>query len=66
MVRTIDLTASASLRGLARALAARNTKLHLAELRDDVIDELRAHGIETDLGPVVPHRSIDECLGGGS
>jgi len=65
MVRTIDLTASASLRGLARALAARSVKLHLAELRDDVVDELRAHGVETDLGPIVAHRSIDDCLGGG-
>ena len=65
MVRTIDLTASASLKGLTRALAARNVKLHLAELRDDVADELRAHGVEADFGAVVPHRSIDECLGGG-
>jgi len=63
MVRTIDLTASATLRGLARALAARNAKLHLAELRDDVVDELRAHGIEDELGPIAPHRPIDGYIG---
>jgi MFS superfamily sulfate permease-like transporter len=62
MVRTIDLTATASLKGLVRALAGRGTALHLAELRDDVADELRAHGAEVDLGSVAPHRSIDECL----
>jgi MFS superfamily sulfate permease-like transporter len=62
MVPTIDLTASASLRGLARALAARRARLSLAELRDDVVDELRAQGIEADLGPIAPHRSIDDCL----
>jgi hypothetical protein len=31
-----------------------------------VIDELRAHGIEADLGPVAPHLSIDECLARGA
>ena len=62
MVLTIDLTASASLRGLAKALAARQVTLHLAELRDDVVDRLRAHGVETDLGPIASHRSIDDCL----
>lgn len=62
MVPTIDVTASASLRSLAKALAAQQVALHLAELRDDVVDELRANGVEADLGPVVPHRSIDDCL----
>jgi len=62
MVPTIDITASASLRGLAKALAAREAKLHLAELRDDVVDRLRAHGVEADLGPIAPHRSIEQCL----
>jgi MFS superfamily sulfate permease-like transporter len=63
MVPTIDLTASASLKGLARALAARRAKLDLAELRDDVVDELRAHGIEDELGPIAPHRPIDGYIG---
>jgi len=62
MVPTIDVTASASLRGLAKALAGQQVALHLAELRDDVVDELRANGVEADLGPVAPHRSIDDCL----
>jgi high affinity sulfate transporter 1 len=62
MVPSIDLTASASLAGLARALAARRARLSLAELRDDVVDSLRAHGIEAALGPIAPHRSIDDCL----
>ena len=42
-----------------------NAKLHRADLCDDGIDELRAHGAEADLGPVVPHRSIDKCEEGG-
>jgi high affinity sulfate transporter 1 len=62
MVPTIDITASASLCSLAKALAAQEVTLHLAELRDDVVDELRANGVEADLGPVVPHRPIDDCL----
>jgi high affinity sulfate transporter 1 len=62
MVPTIDITASASLRGLARTLVARGLKLQLAGLRDDVVDRLRAHGVEADLGPIAAHRSIDECL----
>jgi len=62
MVPTVDVTASASLRGLAKALASQQVTLHLAELRDDVVDELRANGVEADLGPIFPHRSIDACL----
>jgi SulP family sulfate permease len=62
MVPTVDITASASLRGLSKSLAAQQVALHLAELRDDVVDELRANGVEADLGPIVPHRSIDDCL----
>ena len=41
---------------------ARQVTLHLAELHDDVVGELRAHSVEVDFGPIVPHRSIDESL----
>lgn len=62
MVPTVDITASASLRSLAKALAVQQVALYLAELRDDVVDELKANGVETDLGPIVAHRPIDDCL----
>jgi hypothetical protein len=58
----IDLNATSSLRALARAVAARGARLELAELRDDVVDGLRVAGAEADLGPISPHRTIEECL----
>jgi MFS superfamily sulfate permease-like transporter len=65
MVPMVDVTACVSLRGLAKALARQGVALQLAELRDDVVDQLRANGVETDLGPVLPHRSIDDCRAAG-
>ena len=62
IVPAIDLTAGATLRALARSLAARHIKLALAELRDDVIENLKAIGAETDLGPIVARRTIEDCL----
>jgi MFS superfamily sulfate permease-like transporter len=62
MTPAIDLNASASLRALARAVAARGARLALAELRDDVVDSLRVAGVEADLDPILPHRTIEECL----
>jgi high affinity sulfate transporter 1 len=63
MVPAIDLNASATLRALARSLKARGVVLHLAELRDDVAEALRANGAEAELGPIEAHRLIDDCLG---
>jgi SulP family sulfate permease len=62
MTPVIDLNASANLRALARAVAARGARLELAELRDDVVDSLRVAGAEADLGPISPHRTIEDCL----
>ena len=62
MVPTIDVTALASLRALAAALASQGIGLRLAELRDDVADSLRQRGAERDLGPIAAHRTVDACL----
>jgi SulP family sulfate permease len=62
MTPGIDLNASANLRALARAIAARGARLELAELRDDVADSLRVAGAEADLGPISSHRAIEDCL----
>jgi MFS superfamily sulfate permease-like transporter len=62
MVPTIDLNAAGSLRALARTLGARDIGLHLAELRDDVAESLRASGAEADLGSIVSHQTIEDGL----
>jgi hypothetical protein len=36
--------------------------VRLAELRDDVADSLRRRGAETDLGPIVAHRTVDQWV----
>jgi sulfate permease, SulP family len=58
----IDLNATANLRALAKSIAARGARLVLAQLRDEVVDGLRAAGVEVDLGPLSAHRTIEECL----
>jgi len=35
----------------------------LAQLHDDVLENLRAIGAEEDLGPIAAHRTIEDCLG---
>ena len=62
MVPTIDVTALASLRALASALARQGIALRLAELRDSVADFLRRRGAEQDLGPIAAHLTVDACL----
>jgi high affinity sulfate transporter 1 len=62
MTPFVDLNAGATLRTLARALHARGVALAIAELHDDVRDNLRAAGAEQDLGPLVVHRTVDECV----
>ena len=62
IVPAIDPTAGATLRALARSLSARNIKLALAELRDDVVENLKAIDAEKDLAPIAAHRPIEVCL----
>lgn len=62
MVPTIDLNAMTSLRSLASTLRAKGIALHLAEMRDDLAEDLRRRGGEEDLGHVAAHRTIDHCL----
>jgi sulfate permease, SulP family len=62
IVPAIDVTAAAILRTLARTLKARGIALELAELRDDVAESLQGVGAEQDLGPIVAHRRIEDCL----
>ena len=62
IVPRIDTTAGTTLRVLARSLKARGIKIALAGLRDDVLENLKAVGAEEDLGPIVPRRSIEDCL----
>jgi len=62
IVPGIDTTAGVALRNLARSLKARGIALALAELRDDVVEDLKAIGAEQDLGPIAAHRTIDDCL----
>jgi MFS superfamily sulfate permease-like transporter len=62
IVPAIDPSAGATLRALAKALSARHIKLVLAELHDDVVENLKALDAETDLGPITAHRTIEDCL----
>ena len=62
IVPRIDITAATILIGLARSLSQRGVAPKIAELRDDVAEQLRASGVEQDLGRIVAHRSIEDCL----
>jgi SulP family sulfate permease len=62
MVPTIDLTAIAALRALARSLARRGIALQLAELRDEVREELQSGGVEDDVGVIVSHRTVEQSV----
>jgi high affinity sulfate transporter 1 len=64
IVPSIDITAGTILRTLARTLKARDIAIELAELRDDVVENLKGAGAEDDLGPIVAHRTIEDCLAG--
>jgi high affinity sulfate transporter 1 len=64
VVPVIDITAATILRVLARALKVRGIAIELAELRDNVVENLRAAGAEQDLGPIAAHRTIEHCLTG--
>jgi len=62
-VPTIDTTAGAALCALAKALKRRGIAVALAQLHDNVLENLRAIGAEDDLGPIAAHRTIEDCLG---
>ena len=62
IVPTIDTTAGTALRTLARAFRSRGISVELAELRDDVLGELRAIEAERDFGPIEAHRTIRAAL----
>jgi len=64
-VPTIDITAGMILRGLVRALKDRAIKVEIAELRDEVAENLKLIGADQDLGSIVAHRTIDDCLAAG-
>ena len=61
-VPAIDITAGTILRGLVRTLKDRGIRIELAELHDDVVETLKIIDAEHDLGPVVAHRTIEDCL----
>jgi sulfate permease, SulP family len=61
-VPAIDITAGTILRGLVRTLKDRGIRIELAELRDEVLETLKIIDAEHDLGPVVAHRTIEDCL----
>jgi len=62
IVPHIDTTAGMALRVLARRLKGQGIVIVLAELRDDVLENLKAIGADEDLGPIAAHRSIEDCL----
>jgi high affinity sulfate transporter 1 len=64
-VPAIDITAGMILRGLVRALKDRAIKVEIAELRDEVAENLKLIGADQDLGSIVAHRTIDNCLAAG-
>jgi sulfate permease, SulP family len=64
-VPAIDITAGMILRGLVRALKDRAIRVEIAELRDEVAENLKLIGAEQDLSPIVAHRTIDDCLAAG-
>ena len=61
-VPTVDITAGMILRGLVRALKDRGIRVEIAELRDEVVENLKIIGADQDLGSIVAHRTIDDCL----
>jgi SulP family sulfate permease len=65
-VPTVDITAGGILRGLARSFKARGISIGLAELHDDVLENLRAVAAEQDIDLMVAHRSIQDCLATGN
>ena len=63
-VPDIDITAGTILRGLVRTLKERGIRVEVAELRDEVVEQLKIIGAEHELGSLLAHRTIDDCLAG--
>jgi MFS superfamily sulfate permease-like transporter len=63
-VPAIDITAAMILRGLLRTVKDRGIRVEIAELRDEVVEQLKLIGAENELGSLVAHRTIDDCLAG--
>jgi high affinity sulfate transporter 1 len=61
MTSYVDVTGASALRNLARALHERGIKLALAELRDDVRENLKAVDAEQDLD-LTSHRRTEQCV----
>src|SRR5262249_20415542 len=61
----IDITAGMILRGLVRTLKDRGIRVEIAELRDEVVENLKLIGADQDLGSIVAHRTIDDSLAAG-
>jgi sulfate permease, SulP family len=64
-VPTIDVTAGMILRGLMRTLKDRGIRVEIAELRDEVVENLKLIGADQELGSIVAHRTIDDSLAAG-
>jgi sulfate permease, SulP family len=64
-VPVIDITAGMILRGLVRTLKDRGIRVEIAELRDEVVENLKLIGADQDLDSIVAHRTIDESLAAG-
>jgi high affinity sulfate transporter 1 len=63
-VPSIDITAGAILQALARILKERGITVELAELRDEIVENLKIIGAERDLGSIAAHRTIEDILAG--
>jgi SulP family sulfate permease len=63
-VLSIDITAGAILRALVRTLKERGINVELAEVRDEIVENLKIVGAEQDLGAILAHRTIEDCLAG--
>jgi MFS superfamily sulfate permease-like transporter len=61
-VLSIDITAVAILRALARSLKERGIAVEIAELRDEVAETLKVVGAEHDFDRLVVHLTIEDCL----
>jgi sulfate permease, SulP family len=62
IVPVIDITAASALGALAQSLRASGITVELSGLRDDVAERLRAAGAQADLGSIVAHQTIEDCL----
>jgi sulfate permease, SulP family len=61
LMATSRLVRLQELRRLVRALKDR-VRVKIAELRDEVVEDLKIIGADQDLGSIVAHRTIDDCL----